>query len=64
MKKTNRKCSHPGWSPYNPMTGEKIPLGNVWECSCGKNTWCDVCGYGMGSWPCDCHKKNIAERRI
>jgi len=56
MKDTGRKCNHPLLTPYDPFTGEKRKQGTVYSCDCGKTTWCDVCGYGSGQWPCDCSK--------
>ena len=56
MKKTDRLCYHPGWPPYNAMTGEKILPGHVWECDCGGNSYCDICGFGHGACPCDCDR--------
>ncbi len=26
------------------------------ECACGKNASCSICGWGWGTWPCDCNK--------
>lgn len=61
--KPKRYCNHPGWPPYNPMTGEKIPPGDIWECACGKNWSCPICGFGAGQWPCDCTNiEKVAEK--
>jgi len=60
MKKTEKPCYHPNWPPYNAMTGERIKPGNVWECECGGNSYCDVCGFGRGAMPCDCDRTRTA----
>ncbi len=61
---TKRMCYHPGWPPYNPMTGEKIQPAEIWECKCGMNWGCPVCGFGGGAWPCDCSKSPTVEEAV
>ncbi len=61
MTEPKRLCYHPGWPPYNPMTGEKVLPGEIWECACGQNWGCPVCGFGAGAWPCKCRPVNTVE---
>jgi uncharacterized protein (DUF983 family) len=35
-------------------TCPKCGQGIVKNCKCGANASCTNCGYGRGSWPCDC----------
>ena len=50
MNKTEKLCYHPEW-PYH-MTKP----GNIWECDCGGNFYCNVCGFGRRVMPCDCDR--------
>ena len=48
MKKTNKLCYHVGLPEHDQDPG------HIWECDCGGNSYCDVCGYGRAMAPCNC----------
>lgn len=54
-------CNHPELYP----TQWNQPKPEPWQgftCECGQNWICPICGWGMGSWPCDCNRKRINEK--
>jgi len=55
-------CNHPELYP----TQWDQPKPEPWHgftCDCGQNWICPVCGFGMGSCPCDCTRKIINEKQ-
>ena len=52
------KCSHPNliptqWNQQRPEPCEMVGC-------CEKNQSCPVCGFGFGTYPCDCIRKKDA----
>ena len=50
-----RMCDHSGWRSYTEPVPE--PAEMVYQCECGENYSCPVCGWGTGTYPCSCMRE-------
>lgn len=57
--KPKRMCNHPEWYSYSESKPEPIKI--VYQCECGENWACPVCGWGAGNWPCSCMREGRQE---
>ena len=56
-------CYHPNLVPTQWNQSKPKPC-KVITCRCGENQSCPICGWGQGSWPCNCMKEDVLERSI
>ena len=57
-------CHHPELIPTQWKQPRPEPCRMVAHCECGENHSCPVCGYGAGSYPCACQRKQNAESEV
>ena len=56
-------CYHPKMRPTQWNQPKPDPA-EMSGCECGANMHCSVCGWGRGSWPCECRpakKRNMSD---
>ena len=53
-------CHHPELIPTQWNQPRPQPCRMVAHCECGENHSCPVCGYGAGSYPCACRRRQNA----
>jgi hypothetical protein len=50
-------CNHPALFPTAWNQPRPEPAEMVYDCECGENYSCPVCGWGAGTYPCSCMRR-------
>ena len=55
-------CYHPEIRPMDWNQPKPKPAEMIFTCECGQNASCPVCGWGQGTYPCECYRERLAKR--